>query len=969
MDAHGFTLLRRQEIAELDTLALLYRHRCGAQLLSLVNDYDNKVFGATFRTPPSDSTGVPHILEHAVLCGSRKYPVKEPFLELLKGSLNTYLNAFTYPDKTCYPVASQNLKDFYNLVDVYLDAVFHPRLTPLVLQQEGWHYELHNADDPLTYQGIVFNEMKGAYAAPEEVLAQRAQHSLFPNTPYRHDAGGDPRHIPELTFADFVAFHRRFYHPANSLLFFCGDDDPDHRLALLADYLNEFDAAQIDSAIPTQPAFEGPRRQLLPYAVEADADEQPTSMVAVNWLLAPDLSADTLLALQLLEYILVGIPASPLRQALIDSGLGEDLVNTGLDIELRQPCFSVGLKGLAPENTAAVEELVMATLEEVVQRGIHTDMIAAAINTTAFHLRENNTGSYPRGLALMLRALSTWLYDGDPIEAVAFAQSFDRVQINLAEDGYLEALIQTHLLDNQHRTVLTLAPDPDLDRRLESEEKERLAAAGTAMSSAEKRATVEATSRLRKAQETPDDPRALARLPHLNLDDLQRPIKTTPRQLTSCGSATVLYHELSTNGIVYLDLGFNLHSLPQDYLPYLSLFGRALLEMGTHRQDYAQLSQRIGIHTGGLWTQPFVSARRTQAGSAAYLFLRAKALSEKVPELLAILRDILLATRLDDRERFRQLVLEEKAGEESDLVPSGQRLVGHRLRGRFDEAAWAAEQMRGLNYLFFLRQLLRDVEDNWDAVQQRLESLRQLLLQRQNILANAILSSHDKPTLERDLEKLLDQLPDAPVERQTWYPAYHHMDEGLVAVTPVNFVGKAVDLYQLGYQLHGSVIVIARYLSNTYLWDQVRVQGGAYDAHCSFDHFTGVFNYGSYRDPRLLETLAAYDGAGAFLENLQLDEDELARAIIGTIGDLDQPQLPDAQGYTSLVRYLTGTDDDFRQQLRNQILDTRPEHFRAFGAVLSQAVDQGEVVVMGGRAGLEGLKAAHDRPLELVETH
>ena len=970
MDDHGFTLLRRQEIAELDTLALLYRHRSGARLLSLVNDDDNKVFSATFRTPPSDSTGVAHILEHAVLCGSRKYPVKEPFLELLKGSLNTYLNAFTYPDKTCYPVASQNLKDFYNLVDVYLDAVFHPRLTPLVLQQEGWRYEPHQADESLSYQGIVFNEMKGAYASPEEVLAQRSQQSLFPDTPYSHDAGGDPRHIPDLTFADFVAFHRRFYHPANALLFFCGDDEPDRRLALLADYLNDFSAAAVDSAIPLQPPFEAPRHQTLAYAVEADAAQEPTGMVAVNWLLPAEIPPDTLLALQLLEYVLVGIPASPLRKALIDSGLGEDLVNTGLDVELRQPCFAIGLKGVAPDRIAEVEGLVMSTLEDLVRRGIDADLIAAAVNTTAFHLRENNTGSYPRGLALMLRALSTWLYDGDPLEAVAFARSFEKVQAELAADRrYLLGLVQIHLLDNSHRTVLTLAPDPELGRRFEAEEKDRLAAVQAAMSVAEKAATVAAADRLKRAQERPDDPCDLARLPHLSLEDLPAAIKSTPRRVATWGPTTILYHELPTNGIVYLDIGFDLHVLPQEYLPYLSLFGRALLEMGTRRRDYAQLSQRIGIHTGGLWTQPFVSARRGRTDSTAYLFLRGKALAEQAPDLMALLREVLLEVRLDDRERFRQLALEEKAGEESDLIPSGQRLVGHRLRGRFDEAAWAAEKMRGLSYLFFLRRLLGAIEEDWSGVLEKLEDVRRLLLQRQTVLVNATATGRDWPALEKGLQALLDDLPDTPGQRAPWQPDYNTRDEGLLAPSPINFVGKAANIYQLGYQLHGSAVVIARYLSTTYLWDKVRVQGGAYDAYCSFDHFNGVFAYGSYRDPRLLETLAAYDGAGAFLENLDLDADELAGAIIGTIGDLDQPQLPDAQGYTSLVRYLTGTDDDFRQQLRREILDTRPDHFRAFGAVLTRAAARGGVVVMGARPALESAQAAHPGPFDLVETY
>ncbi|MFH1571585.1 MAG: insulinase family protein, partial [Gemmatimonadota bacterium] len=406
MPKHDFELIAERHIAEFDTRALLYRHRTGARLLSLVNRDENKTFGATFRTPPADSTGVAHILEHAVLCGSRKYPVKEPFVELLKGSLKTFLNAFTYPDRTCYPVASQNVQDFYNLVDVYLDAVFHPRLTPQVLQQEGWHYELEGPEAPLTYKGVVYNEMKGANSSPDRVLAETVQQSLFPGHTYGVDSGGDPRHIPELSWEQFADFHRRFYHPANAWLYFCGDDDPDRRLELLAGYLDGFEPLALDSAVPEARRWNEPRRLEETYAVseESASAEAPKSMVAVNWLLEGGLDAATLMGLQILEYILIGTPAAPLRKALIDSGLGEELTGTGMESELLQPFFSTGLKGVEVGREAAVEQLVLAELARLARDGIEAETVAAALNTTEFRLRENNTGSYPRGLVLMLRA-------------------------------------------------------------------------------------------------------------------------------------------------------------------------------------------------------------------------------------------------------------------------------------------------------------------------------------------------------------------------------------------------------------------------------------------------------------------------------------------------------------------------------------------------------------------------------------
>jgi hypothetical protein len=417
---HGFELIRQQEIPELKTKASLFRHlKTGAELLSLENDDENKVFGITFRTPPADSTGVAHIMEHSVLCGSRKYPVKEPFVELIKGSLHTFVNAFTYPDKTCYPVASTNLQDFYNLIDVYLDAVFYPRLTPYTLQQEGWHYEIEKLDDPLAFKGVVFNEMKGAYSSPDRVLGEHSQHSIFPDNTYSVESGGHPKHIPDLTFEQFMAFHQTYYHPSNSYIFFYGDDKPEERLRMVDEYLQHFERAKIASEISLQPRFDQPRRFAHRYAAGAEADLGKKGMVTVNWLLTETTDREINLAIKTLAHILVGTPASPLHKALIDSGLGED-VTGGLESELRQMYFSTGLKGIAVADADKVESLIFDTLRKLADGGIDPQTIEASLNTIEFSLRENNTGSFPRGLALMLRALTNWLYGSDPLTPLAF---------------------------------------------------------------------------------------------------------------------------------------------------------------------------------------------------------------------------------------------------------------------------------------------------------------------------------------------------------------------------------------------------------------------------------------------------------------------------------------------------------------------------------------------------------------------
>jgi len=968
MDRRDFELLRDEEIPEINTHALLYRHRTGCEIASLINEDENKVFGINFRTPPADSTGIAHILEHSVLCGSRKYPVKEPFVELIKGSLNTFLNAFTYPDKTCYPVASTNLQDFYNLIDVYLDAVFYPRLTPEVLQQEGWHYELEDAGDPLRYKGVVFNEMKGAYSDPERILAERTQQSVLPDTTYGVDSGGDPRHIPALSFAQFKRFHEEFYHPSNARIYFYGDDDPEQRLALLHDYLSAYEAHAVDSTIGTQPRFAAPKRQQFPYTVDPDAAEKPKCFVALTWLLQDAIDAAERRALQVLEYALLGTPGSPLRKALIDSGLGEDLTGSGLETDLAQIFFSVGLKGVQPGDEDAVEALILQHLGELARGGIDRGMVAAALHTAEFLLRENNTGSYPRGLGLMLRLLTDWLYDRDPFTPLRFADSFAALKAKLAaDDRYLEGLLQRHLLDNAHRTTVILQPDAELGTRLEEEETARLAAARANMSHADLEALVAKTQTLKRRQEQPDPPEALAKLPRLQLSDLDSAVKTVPRQEDQIAGVPVLHHDLFTNGIAYLDLGCDLRVLPQELLPYIPLFGRALLEMGTKSMSFVELQQRIGSQTGGLNAHSLVGTRRGGGPAAAYLFLRGKAMVDRVADLTAIVRDVLLEGRLDDRERFLQMALEERASAEAGLVPGGHRVVATRLRAQFDETGWLAEQMRGLSYLFFLRQLIADIRRDWPAVQARLEHIRALLVNRPGMLCNATVAGDDRAVCDQSLAALLGELPQEAHPPATWTPHLTAADEGLTVPAQVNYVGKAANLFALGYELDGSAAVITRYLATTWLWDRVRVQGGAYGAFCSLDPFTGVFAYASYRDPNLLETLQVYDQSGAFLRDFPISSDELTKAIIGTIGDLDAYQLPDAKGYASLVRYLTGIDDAYRQQMRDQVLATKAEHFADFAAVLDQVGAAGRVAVLGSADAIAAASAAHGNWLTPVK--
>jgi hypothetical protein len=958
-ETYGFELVREEQLPELKSLARLYRHvKTGAELISVINDDENKAFNITFRTPPTDSTGVAHILEHSVLCGSRKFPLKEPFIELVKGSLNTFLNAMTGSAETYYPVASLNERDFYNLVDVYLDAVFFPRLTPQIFQQEGWHYELSDKNEPLIYKGVVFNEMKGAYQSPDTILYDQAERSLFPDHVYGVSSGGEPKKIPDLTWEMLDAFHKKYYHPSNARIWFWGDDNPEERLRLLDSYLSLFDARPPDSEVPLAPHFSTPKRMTIPYAVGAETETEPKAMMSMNWVLTDTISFELDLAMEMLKHILTGTPASPLRKALIDSGLVEH-VGAGVS-DIRQRSFRMGMKGLAPENSDKVEKLVFETLTSLANGAIENDAIEAAVNTVEFGLRELNTGGFPRGLAVAFYALSTWLYDGDPFTPLHFEGPLESIKKGIAAGNYFENMIRTLFLENNHRTTIVYLPDPGLAERETEEERKKLDAIRASMSEADVDRVIAETKYLQELQQTPDSEEALATLPRLTLQDLDPNIKTVPTEKRVVGGASTHYHDLFTNGIVYLDLGFDLRVLPQDLLPYLPLFGRSLLQMGTQKEDFVKLTQRIGRKTGGVWHENLISSAHGQKDAIGRLFLRSKATPDQAAEQLGILSDIILTGRLDNQERFKQMVTEERVRLESSLTSSGHAYASRRLSSRFSQAGWVGEQMGGFTYVNFIRDLCDRVNSDWPSVQAKLEQIKSLLFNRNSMLVNVTLDEAAYQQFEPRLAELVASIPGAAPTPIAWNGSAEHVPEAFTIPGQVNFVGKAVNLCDFGYDVDGSALVVNNLLRTTWLWEKVRVEGGAYGGFCSFDHISGQFTFLSYRDPNLLHTLENYDASAQFLRNLDLSEGEITRNIIGTISDLDGYQLPDAKGWSAMVRDLIGENDETRQRRRDQVLGTKLSDIKSFGDVLASAVPTGQICVFGATDAVE--KANESKP-------
>ena len=948
-----YELLKKQDIPEIGTIAYLYRHtKTGAEILSLVNDDENKVFGITFRTPPSDSTGLPHILEHSVLCGSRKYPVKEPFVELMKSSLQTFLNAMTFPDKTCYPVASQNLQDFYNLIDVYMDAVFFPRLTPYILMQEGWHYELTNPDGPLDIKGVVYSEMKGSYSSPDRLLYEYTTRSLFPDNAYGFDSGGDPKKIPELTFDKFKEFHAKYYHPSNSRIFFYGDDDPEKRLEIIYEYLKNFERAEIDSSVVQQKPFEKPLR-IIRSVDSGDEGADQKARFTLNWLFPKNSDPVFVFSMYLLEYILLGMPGSPLRKALIESGLGEDLAGVGLETDLLQIYFSTGLKGIAPENIDQAQNLIIQTLRNLASGGIDKKDIEAAINSIEFLLRENNTGSYPRGMMIMLRALNSWLYDEDPMARIGFEESLNSVKAYVNEnDRYFEALIERYFLENNHRTTVILRPEKGLLEKENKSGEKKLADYLKKLSEAEVREIVKNTQTLRELQEKPDSPENLASIPVLKLSDMEKQNKVFPYEEMEESGTRIMYHDMFTNGIAYFDIGFNLHLLPQKYLPYSRLFGRALLEMGTAKEDYISLTQRISRKTGGIRPVFHTSSIKGSPAGGAYMFLRGKAMLRETDELLNIIHDILIDVKLDNVERFRQIVLESKAREEQKLLSSGHQIANLRLKANFNEADWAAEQMSGISCLFFLRELINRIDNDWQGVLADLMKIRELLVNRNHMLLNITVNGDGWRQINTGTLSFINNLPSAEAAYEEWQYNKFPDCEGIVIPSQVNYTAKGTDINMHGYKTHGSIHVITRFLRSSRLWEQVRVKGGAYGVFCSFDRLSGMLTFLSYRDPNILKTIKAFDDTVEFLKKLDISNDELTKSIIGTIGSMDSYMLPDAKGYISILRNLSGKTDEDRQKIRDEILSTGKEDFNTFAEFLEIAREKGIVKVVGSEAAI-----------------
>ena len=945
---HQFRLYHDTFVTDIQAQVRLYAHPSGATLVSVSNDDENKSFGVALRTMPASSNGVAHILEHSVLCGSTRYPVKSPFNELLKGSVNTFLNAMTYPDKTVYPVASTNLKDLYNLVSVYMDAVFHPLISEDTLRQEGWRYEFDD-NGALTYKGIVYNEMKGASATADRIAGRALMKELMPDTIYAHDSGGYPRDIPSLSYPEFVAFNQTYYHPSNALLFWYGDDDEEPRLAALEPFLATFTAQAAPPPLTTQPAWTEPRSAR--YTYPATAEEQ-RNVVTLAWLAQQQLSPVDELEIMIIDDALLGDAASPLRKILLDSGLGENISGGGFGSGL-QPYFALGLKGVLPHHVDAVAPMVLDAIETVCQQGVEPEQLAASLNTFEFRARENNTGGFPRGLSLMLNMTEPWLYGNDILAVLNYEQPLAEVRKRLEDPSRTATILRSMVLDNPHRVTLTVSPDAELNATLDAAEAAELQSVEGSLDETGREAIRRDAERLERWQETPDAPEALATVPRLGRADIDTDVKHTPLELHQVHSVPITHAPLFTSGIAYIDFGFDLLQIPARLLPYVPLFLRALTSVGAGAYDMSKQSQRTGTYTGGIGVSSSIGTHRITHQPYGNLFVRGKATLQNVPVLLELMRDIIVSPHMHNKERIMKMVREDKAGREAGILPSGHSYVNTRLRAPYSSNHTFAELTGGATYVAFIRHLAQRGDDAWSDIHAHFTEIQHVLFHHEAMRIHITANPEHGSTIIGHIDAVMPSIPHGTRRPNDWSVAQYAHSEALQLPAQVNYVGVGGALSTIGYTCDGADIVVNRHLSRTFLHEAIREKGGAYGAFSVLDIRTGLLTMLSYRDPNLQKTLDTYRAAGAWLQTVQLDDDALLQAIIGAAGDFDGHQLPDARGFGAMSRLLSGDDDAYRQQVRQQALAVGNHHFARYGAALEAMSTHWRTVVLGGDVALQ----------------
>lgn len=968
-----YEVIKEYYMEDLQSDAYLLRHKkSGAHIALLSNTDDNKVFNIGFRTPVSDDTGVPHIIEHTVLCGSKKYPVKDPFIELAKGSLNTFLNAMTYPDKTVYPVASCNEKDFKNLMDIYLNAVFYPRIynEEKIFRQEGWHYELESVDGELKYNGVVYNEMKGAFSSVDSVLDRQIMHSLFPDTTYGNESGGNPDFIPELTYENYLAFHSKYYHPSNSFIYMYGDMDMAERLLWLdQEYLSKFDYQEIDSVIAFQTPFENMHIEKEEMPISDGESEQDNTILSYNMVIGTSLDKYKYQAFQIIDYALMGMPGAPLKQAILDAGIGKDVYSV-YENGIYQPFYSFIAKFAEESDADRFKTVIDENLEKIITEGIDKKSLEASLNNLEFKYREGDFGRYPKGLILGLQMFDSWLYDkNEPFMHIEANDTFGFLRKQLDTD-YYDNLVREYMLGNRHSSMVILVPKKGLTTKKDKELAEKLQKIKEGLSREEAEALINSTKELKEYQSTPSTEEELSVIPLLSIEDIgkePRAIKAERKDI--CGIESI-HHDYFTNGIGYLSLVFKNQNMPRELLPYLGLLKATLSYMDTEEYNFADLSNEINMHTGAVVIDQSIHSK-TDGAYISTTEVNVKALYNKFPKAFALLRSIMFHTKFDDDKRLLEIIQELKSKLQTGLMQSGDSAAILRSLSYYSEPHYVKEQYSGISYYKFIENMEKNFAAEKESIAAKLKLITKYIFRPENLIISFTCNGDNYYCIEKEIEKLkpllyTEEIKTDLIDTRPLIFKPEQRNEGFKTSSQIQYVVRTGNFTDKGLEYTGALHVVRTIMNYEYLWNNIRVLGGAYGCSSGFSR-QGDGLFSSYRDPNLAATNEVYKKAPEFLRSFTVNRREMTKFIIGTISGMDAPLTPSDAGARSFGMYMTGTTYEELEEIRKQVLEAGEKEIRECARIVEAVLSDGNICVIGNEKNIEDNKELFGEVKNLFE--
>ncbi len=949
-ELQAYEILEKRKIDDLDSMSYVMKHKkSGARIALLSNKDDNKVFYIGFRTPPADSTGVAHILEHSVLCGSKEFPVKDPFIELAKGSLNTFLNAMTYPDKTVYPVASCNDKDFQNLMHVYLDAVFYPNIyqNDKIFKQEGWHYELEDSEDDLKINGVVYNEMKGAFSSPDDVLDREILNSLFPDSTYSVESGGNPDEIPKLTYEHFLEMHRQYYHPSNSYIYLYGDMDMVEKLEYLdQNYLSAFDKIEIDSEIKTQPSFLEPKEIWEKFSITDSEPERENTYLSYNVVVDDGMDKEKYIAYQVLDYVLCGAPEAPLKQTLLDKGIGKDIYSS-YENGIKQPYFSVVAKNANKEQKEDFIHTIEAVLRELCKQGLDKKALRAGLNYYEFRYREADFGSYPAGLMYGLQMFDSWLYDEKhPFLHVEANETF-RLLKNKIDTNYFESLIEERLLGNPHKSFVIVEPVKGLTAKQDQELFQKLADYKKTLTEEEIAQIIKETKELREFQEEEESPEALNCIPVLQREDIKKTMdKLIIEEKTIDGSLS-LYHNVFTNQISYFRLLFDIRHIPDSHLPYVGILKAVLGYVDTKSYSFSDLFNEINIQTGGIASVVNIYTNSKELDKYKFTFeIKAKTLENQLPQTFSLMKEIILFSSMKDEKRLYEIIAEMKSRMQSDMTSAGHQLAAGRATSYFSETAALQEIIGGLPFYRLIERIEVNFENEKVELITKLQELCQYIFRPEKLMFDYTGEKTYYLEFAKLAENLKRELNQESVVEKPYQIELSRKNEGLLSSSQIQYVCMAGNYRKGGLEYNGALRVLKVILGYDYLWNFVRVKGGAYGCMCRLAA-NGESYFVSYRDPNLRKTIEVFEGAAEYISNFKGDERSMTQYIIGAISAMDTPLTPAAKGLRALSAYLTKQTDEDLQRDRDELLAANEEIIRKLSVYIRNFIEDNCICVVG----------------------